>query len=111
MFFLFFVVSKRDQKPTFDDDADGRRGGNRRELPFALTSAHAGASNTNEMVSQYRSSEAQTVRTSRWMQRFDTVVAAVKPTCANKLALISLRQYVNPRRIIVVTTEKRFCEV
>ena len=44
------------------------------------------------------------------MQRFDTVVAAVKPTCANKLALISLRQYVNPRRIIVVTTEKRFCE-
>ena len=35
---------------------------------------------------------------------------AAKPTCANKLALISLRQYVNPRRIIVMTTEKRFCE-
>jgi hypothetical protein len=44
------------------------------------------------------------------MQKFDALVVAVKPTCANKLALMSLRQYVNPRRIIVVTTEKTFCE-
>jgi hypothetical protein len=44
------------------------------------------------------------------MQKFDALVVAVKPTCANKLALMSLRQYVNPRRIIVVTTKKAFCE-
>ena len=49
MVFLFFVVSAT--KRTFDDDARrGRRGQNRRELPFALTSSHAGASNANEMA-------------------------------------------------------------
>ena len=116
MFFLFFVVSKRDQKEhhhhlSTTTQTTRRRGGNRRELPFALTSAHAGASNTNEMVCVPSiERDAKPCEPAVRMQRFDTVVAAVKPTCANKLALISLRQYVNPRRIIVVTTEKRFCE-
>ena len=114
MVFLFFVVSKRDQKnttTTTTTQTTRRRGGNRRELPFALTSSHAGASNTNEMVCVPSiERDAKPCEPAVRMQRFDTVVAAVKPTCANKLALISLRQYVNPRRIIVVTTEKRFCE-
>ena len=117
MFFLFFVVSKRDQEhhhlstTTTTIQTTRRNGGNRRELPFALTSSHAGASNTNEMVCVPSiERDAKPCEPAVQMQRFDTVVAAVKPTCANKLALISLRQYVNPRRIIVVTTEKRFCE-
>ena len=34
----------------------------------------------------------------------------VKNRMARISSLMSLRQYANPRRIIVVTTERRFCE-
>ena len=101
MFFVFFSSRER--------TSGSRR--SRRELPFERTNNEVVMSSSSKSCLPSIEPNAKPCPPEVAMMReLDALVVAAKPTCANKLALMSLRQYANPRRIIVVTTERRFCE-
>ena len=101
MFFVFFSSRER--------TSGSRR--SRPELPFERTNNEVVMSSSSKSCLPSIEPNAKPCPPAVAMMReLDALVVAAKPTCANKLALMSLRQYANPRRIIVVTTESRFCE-
>jgi len=94
-----------------DYHRDNGRTRARKELPFSTADGQTSSSSSSTTCYPSIEKNAKVCRPEREiLNDLDVVTVAAKPTCANKLALISLRQYVNPRRIVVITTERKFCE-